>query len=256
MNVPVEAWHHITARLSNMLCSEGFEVYPFQVGWYNEKVEAPFQFDLPPSTLCYTVVSTPEMFERCLIPFLCKIGISGNLGSMDLLDKCMQNCFNRVREAFFGEEIDVIHDYELSATRRPKVLVQPASHVSGAAYYYTRSNLDPDPFPSEKKIFGVCIHPRYGGWFALRAVIIFRGVQCPDLPYIPPIDCVKNNDKKIELMELFNFHWQDSRYRDIIPVVKRYSEDQQKYFGTLPKDRMSLIQSLIKKFSGIDSSTG
>ncbi|KAK3771049.1 hypothetical protein RRG08_002097 [Elysia crispata] len=247
------AQHEISIRLGNILCPQGFEVYPFQVGWYNEQVEEPFRFNLPYATLCYTVVSTPDMFEECLVPFLCKTGTSGSAATMDLLDKCMQHCFTNIKEAFPSEEVETIHDYELAATRRPKVLVQPAGHVSGATYYYTRACLNPDPFPSNNKIFGVCIHPRYGGWFALRGIIIFQSVQCPDLPRTEPIDCVPDNDRRVELLDLFNNHWRDARYRDIVKVDKKYSEDQQKYFGTLPKDRVPIIQNLLEKYLGIDA---
>lgn len=247
MNFNHEKQHDITTRLSNILCPLGFEIYPFQVGWYNEQVEEPFRFDLPYATLCYTVVSTPDMFENSFIPFLCKTGTSKNPAVMDLLDKNMQHCFTLVKETFPTEDVEAIHDYELAATRRPKVLVQPAGHVSGATFYYTRSCLNPDPFPPGNKVFGVCIHPRYGGWFALRGVLIFKSVQSPSLAKTAPIDCVPDNDRRVKLLDLFNNHWRDSRYRDIIKVDKRYSDDQQNYFGTLPKDRSPLIQSLIKK---------
>ena len=47
----------------------------------------------------------------------------------------------------------------------------------GAAYYYQQSDvLDPEWKPT-KKMFGVCIHPDYGGWFAIRGVMIFHGVS-------------------------------------------------------------------------------
>ena len=32
-----------------------------------------------------------------------------------------------------------------------------------------------------QKIFGVSIHPKYGGWFGFRSVLIFTDVQVPEL---------------------------------------------------------------------------
>lgn len=96
--------------------------------------------------------------------------------------------------------------------------------------------------------FGVCIHPKYGGWFAIRGVIIFKSVLCPHLQQTEPVDCVPQQEERVKLLELFTNHWKDWRYRDIIPVEKRYSEDQKQYFATAPKDRTSLILELREKY--------
>lgn len=42
--------------------------------------------------------------------------------------------------------METIQDFEMTPSRRAKVLVQPAGHVAGATYYYTRRALNPDPF--------------------------------------------------------------------------------------------------------------
>lgn len=47
-----------------------------------------------------------------------------------------------------------------------------------------------------------------------------------------------------ELLERFNFRWQDWTFRDIIPVEKKYSENQKTYFATPPKDRPALVAKL------------
>lgn len=99
-----------------------------------------------------------------------------------------------------------------------------------------------------QNVFGVCIHPKYGGWFAIRGVIIFKSVLCPHLQQTEPVDCVPQQEERVKLLELFTNHWKDWRYRDIIPVEKRYSEDQKQYFATAPKDRTSLILELREKY--------
>ena len=92
-----------------------------------------------------------------------------------------------------------------------------------------------------QKIFGVCIHPKYGGWFAIRGLLLFPDVQVPFLEQPAPVDCVSTEEKRTELLELFNFHWQDGRYRDIIEVKERYSEEQKTYFSTPPAERFRLL---------------
>ena len=51
-------------------------------------------------------------------------------------------------QAFTDHEVECIHDFELHHSRRPKVLVQTAGHVAGAAYYYQRCDISDDPWPS------------------------------------------------------------------------------------------------------------
>lgn len=58
-------------------------------------------------------------------------------------------------------------------------------------------------------MFGVCVHPRFGGWFAIRALLIFEGVTV-GLEMVQPVppDCVPSREERIQLLEAFNFHWQ------------------------------------------------
>ncbi|KAF7254725.1 hypothetical protein EYD10_01367 [Varanus komodoensis] len=133
-----------------------------------------------------------------------------------------------------------MYDYEMLSNRKPRFLAQTAAHVAGAAYYYQRKDVLQDPW-GEKKIYGVCIHPSYGGWFAIRALVVFPDVQVPFLPQSPPFDCVTTQEERIELLNKFNFHWQDWSYRDIIEVKEKYSEEQKTYFATPPAERLKLL---------------
>lgn len=96
---------------------------------------------------------------------------------------------------------------------------------------------------SSQKIFGVCIHPKLGGWFAIRALLVFPGLEVGmELQQRPPPDCVPSQESRVELLERFNFHWRDWSYRDIIPVDQCYSEEQQMYFSTPPGQREALLR--------------
>lgn len=90
-------------------------------------------------------------------------------------------------------------------------------------------------------ISGVCIHPRFGGWFAIRGVVLLRGIEVPDLPPTKPLDCVPARADRITLLERFNFHWRDWTYRDAVPPQERYSEEQKAYFSTPPAQRLALL---------------
>ena len=90
------------------------------------------------------------------------------------------------------------------------------------------------------------IHPKYGGWFGFRSVLVFTDVQVPDLERKEPVDCVQGDVLRIELLERFNYSWQDWMYRDIFEVQEKYSEEQKTYFATLPKDRNKLIERMTR----------
>lgn len=135
-------------------------------------------------------------------------------------------------------DVDVIHDFELNMpSRRPKILLQTAAHVAGAAYYYKRLN-------TSKHRLGVCIHPKFGGWFGIRGAFVLKDVHAPSLQPPQPIDVV-SPEKQSALLEMFNERWQDWSYRDIIETQAKYSPLQIKYFTLLPRSRIEFIKSTI-----------
>ncbi|XP_019356941.1 PREDICTED: methylmalonic aciduria and homocystinuria type C protein [Gavialis gangeticus] len=227
----VERW------LRDSLCAFGFELHPLQVGWYNTVLQPSFHLAYPDNTLAFVVLSTPSMFDKAFKPFVNKQLLKR---IRDPVDQCISHHLSLVKEHFPDEKVHIIYDYEMLPNRKPKFLAQTAAHVSGAAYYYQRKDVKCDPW-GDKKIYGVCIHPQYGGWFAIRAILIFPEIQVPFLEQYAPIDCVTTEEKRIQLLEKFNFHWQDWSYRDIIEVKERYSEEQKTYFATPPAERFKLL---------------
>ncbi|CAG2175918.1 unnamed protein product [Oppiella nova] len=125
----------------------------------------------------------------------------------------------------------------------PKVLVQTAAHVSGAAFYY-KSEAVESTDPSIRQL-GVCIHPRYGGWFAIRGIVVFTHLTYEPLEQRQPKDVIQTVDLKKKLLFKFNNEWFDWSYRDIIPVTKKYSDLQIKYFSLKPCDRKEFLNYLI-----------
>ncbi len=94
-------------------------------------------------------------------------------------------------------------------------------------------------------MMGVCLHPKYGGWFALRSVLIFKTLEYPLLPRVLPTD-VLNGDESfiIDVLQRFNYCWEDNTYRNVIPVIETYSSLQQSYFQTKPKERLVWLENL------------
>ncbi|XP_069594112.1 cyanocobalamin reductase / alkylcobalamin dealkylase [Ranitomeya imitator] len=228
----------ILEKLQGALQSQGFEVYPFQIGWYNGVLDPVFHLSYPLDTLACVVLSAPSMFEKSFKPFLAQHELQS---LRDPIDQCVSYHMALVQERFSDHDVDVIYDYELHPNRRPKVLMQTAAHVSGGAYYYQRKDVEQDPWGA-RKMYGVCIHPRFGGWFAIRAVLVFADVQVPGLEQTLPIDCVPSREDRIRLLEHFNFNWKDGKYRDVLPAEEKYSAEQTLYFATAPAERLKLLR--------------
>ena len=231
----------IVARLRESVEGKGLEVHPFKVGWYNARVSQHFLLPHHDDTLAVVVISAPAMFEKLFLPWLEVHNLS--LPGQDPLDQCLRKEMADLASLFSDSSVEVIQDWELLPSRRPKVLVQTAGHVAGAAYYYQRTDVTPQPWDEKSKIFGVSVHPKYGGWFALRGVLLFHGLLAPGLSRTEPPDCVSSREMRIELLEKFNFSWRDWSYRDVCRnMVETYSEKQKIYFSTEPKDRFTLIE--------------
>lgn len=79
----------------------------------------------------------------------------------------------------------------------------------------------------------------------MRSVIILKNLQLPDLPYVEPDNCVPDEDKQIVLLNELNENYKNWKFRDIITVEKKYSEEQKTYFATLPSKRIPLINKII-----------
>ncbi|CAI8020662.1 Cyanocobalamin reductase / alkylcobalamin dealkylase [Geodia barretti] len=221
----------------------GLEVHPYKMGWYNAKVEEAFRFPLHHDTLAVLVVSTPAMFEKLFLPFLMEESFTTE--KVDPLDACIRAAMKDTSKHFPTEyKVEFVQDSDLLPSRRPRILVQTAGHVSGAAYYYQRTDVDPQPWSQESPMYGVSVHPKYGGWFALRGVLIFNGLLAPGLVEKPPIDCVSSSrDQRIKLLEKFNYSWQDYGYRDVVDgghVEDRYSERQKRTFQLYRERDLSL----------------
>ncbi|XP_058234756.1 cyanocobalamin reductase / alkylcobalamin dealkylase isoform X2 [Hemibagrus wyckioides] len=221
------------------LNSLGFEAFPLKIGWYNEVVSQAHQLQYSANTLALVVLSTPSMFEKVFLPFL-QTGYCR--GVRDPIDQCVsQTIKSCVSECLHDQSVDIMFDYEMLPSRKPKFLAQTAAHVAGAARYYRSSDVQDPPWGN--KMFGVCIHPRLGGWFAIRALLVLKGVEVGEvLQQVAPPDCVSSQEDRIELLQRFNLCWRDWTYRDIIPTEERYSAQQQEYFITPPDQRGELLK--------------
>ena len=118
-------------------------------------------------------------------------------------------------------------------------------HISGAAWFYQKKDCNIDDLPDElkgRKLMGVCIHPKYGGYFSARAVVITKDIM--DKPACLPTDVLTNTSDISKLLIEMNTNWKAGLWRDIHPVEMEYSQQAKIYFNTIPKLRSSLINEI------------
>lgn len=283
--------HALVDQLSHRLSPLGFECHPFLVEWYNAVVSPVYRLPFDGATLACVVLSTPDMFERVFVPWLrnnysqyvCQDGVFKSHLVRDPLDSCMREVIGEAA-SLVQPSCTVLHDFDTasrlsancatgckpaaSSCRRPAVLMQPAAHVANAARYYCHSDagnvargdcrLSASSASATRRVFGVCVHPVYGGWFAIRAVVIFEAFA-PDLSRKQPLDILSSPEQVGLLLSLFNDNWKDWRYRDVLdagsapfPSHLRYSPLQRSYFETNPARRAEIIRRIIS--SDVDRS--
>ena len=243
----------VLEKLEAALEDTGLECYPFKIGWYNALVGKEFKFPYPEDTLAVLILSSPSMFEKVFLPFLASSYKPGL--TTDPIDQCMRKQLDRLVGLFPQYAVEGMQDNEMHpVTHRAKVLVQTVGHVTGAAFLYQRRDVSPDAWTEEQKIFPVSMHPKYGGWFGFRGVLLFKDLLSPGLVQKSPVNCASSREKRIELLEKYNFHWQDwgvGSFRNVSEhkIEETYSQKQQTYFTTEPAERFDLIASWLEEDS-------
>ncbi|VDP72624.1 unnamed protein product [Echinostoma caproni] len=279
--------HHVISKLRAKLDPFGFELSPFLVGWYNELVSMKMRLDAPsPDCVALCLISSPLMFESSFLPLLLswfeqenvrtledvlqnlrsQEALKVNLpGLNDPLDwsvfirvsnilRCVQEEMKSILTEKEYKTVDscrFIPDYNVrSVSRLPLVHVQSAGHVSGAAYYH-RVNIK---IKELNTTIGCSLHPKYGGWFGFRGVILFPNLRYPQLPRpvtrsslppgIPPFD----TDALRTLVTEYREHWRENRWRstglDEFTEL-RYSTTACSFFNTPPALRAQWVERLI-----------
>uniref|UniRef100_A0A5S6QJH1 Cyanocobalamin reductase (cyanide-eliminating) n=1 Tax=Trichuris muris TaxID=70415 RepID=A0A5S6QJH1_TRIMR len=222
----------------------GFECYPFKVEWYNETVGPPFHLAYDADVLAVLVINTPKMFTRLFWPWLRNRGLGSLDEIRDPIDSCMTQFIQQFVQSLNSKCI-AVQDFEMTPTRRAKVLMNVVGHISGATCYYQRSDLAYDPWDQSKRIAGLTLHPNYGGWFAYRAVLIFPDILVPCLARPQAARLLDTDEKVIDALQKYNFSWKTAAYRDVQPVTERYDDRQREYFSTEPSKRRALLKQWV-----------
>ena len=102
------------------------------------------------------------------------------------------------------------------------------------------------------KVYPVCWHPKYGGWFGIRCLMIFQDVKTLNDSLCPkdPSNGLDSN-QIAKLLYLYNNHWVEETWRDVGiegNSVEKYSEAQRQYFAHPPDQRTEdFVKQILEK---------
>lgn len=84
-----------------------------------------------------------------------------------------------------------------------------------------------------RKIFGLNVHPVWGGWYAYRALLVFRGLTCDTLARPPPLNVLASGDVRRVISE-YNLKHEECYWRDLSeeghPPERRYNPEEYFFF--------------------------
>eukprot|EP00906_Rhabdomonas_costata_P005806 RCo008626 len=165
MSGPLPYYRVLESKLAPLLSAHGFDLLSsFQVQWYNAKVAPQYKvLDYGRgNTLGIMVGNTRALWE----PFLLYCRDQPELLNVEHpLDTYAERSISAAVDSC---SIALPHALLMVGRWPPEVLGQTAAHVSGLAYLSHKTRH--------------CLHPKFGPWVALRAVLV---VDC-DGPEAPP----------------------------------------------------------------------
>lgn len=163
-------WSDIAQRIAARCAPSGLDlVQPFRVDWYNTVVDPTYRLpDLGrPDALGILIGNT-----RALWPlFLAALAADPSL--RDAADPIERYTVDRVRSAvqMLAQRWEIRWAHEAPPRR---VAIQRLAHLAGLAHL---------------SVSGLNVHPRYGPWIALRAVVVVDVDGPPAPPPEPPNPC-------------------------------------------------------------------
>uniref|UniRef100_A0AC35UE93 Cyanocobalamin reductase (cyanide-eliminating) n=1 Tax=Rhabditophanes sp. KR3021 TaxID=114890 RepID=A0AC35UE93_9BILA len=256
----------ILQHLNDKLRKEdGFEIYPINLREYNRFVGKEFHLPNDENTFGVVVLSTPLWFPRKYQTWIKQIMQEKVLTQEefqeaypDPIKQCFEECFDEAVRDLDDQRPTIIHDFTFLANRKPKMIMAAAGHASGATYYYTKNEC-PELLPSDedrisagkKKLIGIAMHPKYGGHFAFRCVILFEKVMLTDLELNSPVKAIEDKEEIARLILSFNDLWRTGDYRNMGETngnsyAQKYTEIQMKYWNSPPAERYKVILEMVQ----------
>lgn len=200
----------------------------------------------------FIVLSNARFFKQVVLGF----------GSNDTSTNFVENVVDR----FLVDTLARLHPHSRAigwnTDKPPYIHVQSIGHVAGIDEYVSPASLtihdsnflkhrDSDLWGNlSDRTLGVSIHPRYGGWYAYRMLIVLEGVPWPrELARPEPMRFLSQEEKSQVIYE-YNENPDLCRWRDFydrnLYEIERYDTAQYLFFHERSIDKRRRILELLK----------
>jgi len=252
---------NLTVAANGVASHFGLECAPFKVSWYNGlvKPENRLPVELEPA-IAFSFISNPQFYHHAKKDYIERATRfpAEFKDDPDIMEHFAAARIQQVSDAlspWLKQKMDPLF-YSDRPDEKSKFVfaVQTAGHVAGQACLCRREDLKNDPFDAKDKIFTVAAHPKYGGWFLYRGVLVFRNFRCDDKNFtqadpIRLLPTFQSDATKITLLYTYNKMWgkNPAAWRDVTLPEVRYDSEQLNYFSTPADDRAPLRVEWLKR---------
>ncbi|CAE7204674.1 MMACHC [Symbiodinium natans] len=231
---------------------------PFLIGWYNQArgttADGTQQIQGPDDAVAYAIYSVPGYLDVVIEHY------ARERPSTGFIDGATDAILAQLRQALPAElEAEVVN----TDAGPPYYHVQTIGNVCAEDEHLEAKDVDGDDRDDwqedlsdqleetrdpkmwgtesemRRKIFGVNVHPIWGGWYSYRALIVLRKATQASLPQPKPLAFLATEDKKRILAE-YNLRHQLCLWRDLAdshPPEKRYSPEEFFFFTETSPDK-------------------
>lgn len=88
------------------------------------------------------------------------------------------------------------------------------------------------------------VHHKYGAWYTVPAVIVFRDFKLPSLLYPLPFDALPSHEHRRYILQSLNDGSMEWRHADFMPGTQPFSKEAEQYFSS--KQTMSIVRKTKK----------
>lgn len=256
VDVDVEALHDaLAARCmkSRVYCK------PLLVGWYNElrkqTAGGSQLLDAPDDALAFLLYNGPGYIDTVLEYFL-ETREEDNCHFVDgATDALLRSIADEFAAELRASTINLdkgppyFHAQSLGVAAgigqhlEPSEVQDPGWHESVSRQLLDVRSIDVwgSDITVRQKIFGISMHPEFGGWFAYRGLLVLHGARAPTLQPRQAVVAVKDEAEKKRVLEEYNLRADDCRWRDLTrighPPEKRYTPEEMYFFTDMNMSR-------------------
>jgi len=237
---------------------------PFLVKWYNQSRQdtagGASLIDAPENALAFALYSIPGFVDI----------VAEHFARSRPKSDCVDNATNEILEALkasLPSDVDALvvntndgppfyHAQSMGAVSCADQNIEESDFGEEAAEWREElqedlaENRDQKMWGTDpatlRKIYGVNMHPIYGGWYSYRALVVFRGVTAEGLPRREPMQFLEPSEARRIISE-YNLAHEECRWRDLTssghPAEHRYTPEEYYFFmESKPKKRERYLE--------------